>query len=130
MKTLVIDTIFYMIFTFITMLLTILFFAIIARGDTQEQITTALKNEQRLHGTPHLPWGNRVLYADWGTRGTTGVVGYSPVVIVLPQGMNFGTSVSISADRRYIRYSGTPMFSSIPQWSTYNIENGTTTIHK
>jgi len=52
-------------------------------------------------------------------------VGYRPVIIWLPQGANFTTQVNVSGDRRYIRYSGSPMFSGISRVNTFSYQRVT-----
>jgi hypothetical protein len=52
-------------------------------------------------------------------RGNNFGVGYQPIIIVLPEGTNFGATAVISGDRRYVRYSGTPLFSGIPRVTTF-----------
>lgn len=53
-------------------------------------------------------------------------VGYMPVVTWLPQGTHFGANAVISGDRRYVRVSGMPFFSSIGPVHTYNLNTGET----
>jgi hypothetical protein len=54
-------------------------------------------------------------------------VGYRPVITWLPEGTHFGASAVISPDRRYVRVSPTPFFSSVGPVYTYNIQTGETT---
>jgi hypothetical protein len=56
--------------------------------------------------------------------GLKGAVGYQPVIIALPAGGNFGASAVVSADRRYVRVSATPFFSSIGDVHTFNTATG------
>jgi hypothetical protein len=53
-----------------------------------------------------------------------GGVGYQPVIINLPSGANMMAMAVISADRRYVRITPTPFFSSIGQVTTFNIASG------
>jgi hypothetical protein len=56
-----------------------------------------------------------------------GAVGYQPVIITLPTGLNFTCTGVISADRRYVRITALPLFSAIGQVTTFNIGSGRTT---
>lgn len=51
-------------------------------------------------------------------------VGYQPVIIVLPEGANLRASAVISADRRYVRFTGLPLFSSVSEVNTFNFATG------
>jgi hypothetical protein len=53
-----------------------------------------------------------------------GAVGYQPVIIMLPAGAMLRVMGVISADRRYVRYSGMPMFMGIGQVQTFNYATG------
>ncbi len=55
-----------------------------------------------------------------------GAVGYQPVIITLPEGANWSPQAVISADRRYVRISGGPIFSGVSQVSTFNMATGGT----
>jgi tetratricopeptide (TPR) repeat protein len=52
--------------------------------------------------------------------------GYRPVITTLPQGSNMTATAVISADRRYVRVTPTPLFSVIGPVSTFNFSSGTT----
>ena len=65
----------------------------------------------------------RLMYGGYGRP-----VGYMPVVTWLPQGTSFGASGVISADRRYVRVSPMPFFSSIGPVYNYNLNTGETTL--
>jgi hypothetical protein len=56
-------------------------------------------------------------------RGSTG---YQPVIINLPSGANMTAMAVISADRRYVRITPFPFFSSIGQVTTFNVGSGST----
>ncbi|MEO1498111.1 MAG: vWA domain-containing protein [Planctomycetota bacterium] len=47
-------------------------------------------------------------------------VGFQPVIITLPEGTNMSASAVVSADRRYVRVTPVPFFSSIPAVSTFS----------
>lgn len=47
-------------------------------------------------------------------------VGYRPVITTLPEGTNFSAFAVISADRRYVRFNGTPFFSAIGEVTTFS----------
>lgn len=49
-------------------------------------------------------------------------VGYAPVIVVLPQGINMGVSAVVSADRRYVRISTCPMFSAVTAVHTFTYQ--------
>ena len=51
-------------------------------------------------------------------------VGVRPVITTLPEGTNFVATAVISADRRYVRVTATPLFSFIPEVSTFNFVSG------
>lgn len=53
-----------------------------------------------------------------------GAVGYMPVITTLPEGANMSASAVVSADRRYVRITATPLFSTIPEVSTFNFATG------
>jgi hypothetical protein len=53
-----------------------------------------------------------------------GRVGYQPVIITLPEGTNMSATAVVSADRRYVRCTTQPLFSSIPKVNTFNFQNG------
>jgi hypothetical protein len=51
-------------------------------------------------------------------------VGVRPVITVLPEGTNFVSSAVISADRRYVRVTPSPLFSGIGEVSTFTFIGG------
>ena len=58
-----------------------------------------------------------------------GAVGYQPVIIWLSSGANLmgpsgGITAVVSADRRYVRISASPLFSGISQVNTFNMATG------
>jgi hypothetical protein len=53
-----------------------------------------------------------------------GAVGYRPEITLLPEGAQFFATAVISADRRYVRFSGLPFFSVIGEVSTFNFVTG------
>ncbi len=55
-----------------------------------------------------------------GRRG----VGYRPVITTLPEGVNMIATAVISADRRYVRVTATPLFSVIGEVNTFNFSTG------
>jgi hypothetical protein len=55
-----------------------------------------------------------------------GAVGYQPVIIVLPEGANLAATAVVSADRRYVRITCVPLFSSISEVHTFNTASGAT----
>ena len=63
-------------------------------------------------GVPGLPFG----------RG--GATGYQPVITTLPEGTNMSAMAVVSADRRYVRATVTPLFSGVGQVTQYNFSGG------
>ena len=53
-------------------------------------------------------------------------VGYLPVITWLPQGTTMGASAVVSPDRRYVRVSPMPFFSSVGPVYSYNLNTGRT----
>jgi hypothetical protein len=51
-------------------------------------------------------------------------VGFQPVIVVLPSGTNFIAQAVISADRRYVRFTGLPIFSGVTEVNTFNMLTG------
>ena len=112
---------------YILFIIFILFSSVVCAMSPLE-ISRAIALEQKKHGVEKIPATNKILHAEWGTGTTVSMVGYSPVIVILPQGINMGASAVVSADRRYVRFSTSPtiMFSSIPKVTTYNLSNGNT----
>jgi hypothetical protein len=54
-----------------------------------------------------------------GALGLGGAVGYQPIIQVLPEGAQMGAIGVISADRRYVRISTAPTFSTIGDVQTF-----------
>jgi tetratricopeptide (TPR) repeat protein len=54
-----------------------------------------------------------------GALGLGGAVGYQPIIQVLPEGTQLGVEGVISADRRYVRISAGPTFSTIGDVQTF-----------
>ena len=53
-----------------------------------------------------------------------GAVGYQPVIISLPEGTNMSATAVISADRRYVRITPSPLFSGVGEVNTFNMSTG------
>ena len=53
-----------------------------------------------------------------------GAVGYQPVIQTLPEGASMSATAVISADRRYVRITTTPLFSGIGEVNTFNTSTG------
>ncbi|WP_161603405.1 hypothetical protein [Blastopirellula marina] len=51
-------------------------------------------------------------------------VGFRPQITVLPEGVQFTSFAVISADRRYVRFTGFPSFTQIGNVTTFNIGSG------
>ncbi len=67
--------------------------------------------------TPTNPYLNPNLFL-------RGAVGYQPVIITLPTGRNMSATSVVSHDRRYVRITAQPMFSTIPEVNTFNYAAG------
>ncbi|MEK6235902.1 MAG: hypothetical protein N2C14_14435, partial [Planctomycetales bacterium] len=52
--------------------------------------------------------------------------GFQPVIITLSEGATMSAQAVISADRRYVRFTGVPFFSGIGDVTTFNIGTGET----
>jgi tetratricopeptide (TPR) repeat protein len=52
------------------------------------------------------------------------IVGYRPIVTTIPDGAMFSTNAVVSADRRYVRLSPSPQFSSIRSVYSYSMAAG------
>ena len=59
-----------------------------------------------------------------------GAVGYQPVITTLPEGTNLVATAVISADRRYVRISAVPLFSSIGNITTFNFATGAQSVQR
>ena len=65
------------------------------------------------------------LAATTNSNGTVqSAVGYQPVIITLPAGAQFQVTAVISADRRYVRVTPSPVFSGISEVNTFNTTTG------
>ena len=53
-----------------------------------------------------------------------GAIGYQPIVSTLPEGLNFQAQAVVSADRRYVRITATPLFSGVGQVTQFNFAGG------
>ena len=54
------------------------------------------------------------------------LVGYQPIITVLPIGMTMKANAVISADRRYVRITALPFFSTVKGVVQYNTQTGVT----
>ena len=54
----------------------------------------------------------------------SGAVGYQPVITTLPEGTNMFATAVVSADRRYVRVTVTPLFSGVGQVTQFNFSGG------
>jgi hypothetical protein len=66
----------------------------------------------RSTGTPGMPFFR------------SGAVGYQPVISTLPEGTNMFAQAVVSADRRYVRITTTPLFSGVGQVTQFNFSGG------
>jgi hypothetical protein len=69
---------------------------------------------------------NPYAFASAWPTGLHGAVGYSPVIITLPEGTNFAATAVVSADRRYVRITCVPFFSQVSDVHTFSIDTGAT----
>jgi hypothetical protein len=53
-----------------------------------------------------------------------GAVGYQPVIITIPEGTSMSATAVVSADRRYVRVTASPLFSGIAEVNTFNFVSG------
>ena len=51
-------------------------------------------------------------------------VGYQPIITTLPEGTNLQAMAVISANRKYVRITSTPLFSGVGQVTTFNYSSG------
>jgi tetratricopeptide (TPR) repeat protein len=56
--------------------------------------------------------------------GRSGTAGYQPIIQTLPEGTNLGAIAVVSADRRYVRVTPTPLFSGVGQVTQFNFSGG------
>ena len=56
--------------------------------------------------------------------GRGGATGYQPVISTLPEGTNMSALAVVSADRRYVRATVTPLFSGVGQVTQFNFSGG------
>jgi hypothetical protein len=70
------------------------------------------RGTQRPTGTPGMPFFR------------SGAVGYQPVITTLPEGTNMFAQAVVSADRRYVRITTTPLFSGVGQVTQFNFSGG------
>lgn len=71
-------------------------------------------------------WLRQMLEREYWARRNGYPVGYMPMITWLPQGTHFGANAVISGDRRYVRVSGMPFFSSVGPVYNYNLNTGET----
>ena len=89
------------------------------KGTIDQQIQQAIKAQG---GQPKIRrQGTTIINPVFGNA-----VGYQPIIVTLPEGANLGVSAVVSGDRRYVRISTVPMFSTIPKWHTFNTTTGIT----
>jgi len=50
--------------------------------------------------------------------------GFQPIITTLPEGTNLQAMAVVSADRRYVRITSTPLFSGVGQVTTFNFASG------
>lgn len=95
--------------------------------ESQVALNQALVNQQLNYGsesssaTASLKHSQEAMAALPAVRGAAG---YQPVIVNLPSGASMMGMAVISADRRYVRVTPTPMFSSIGQVTTFNLQRG------
>jgi tetratricopeptide (TPR) repeat protein len=54
----------------------------------------------------------------------SGAAGYQPIITTLPEGTNMFAQAVVSADRRYVRVTATPLFSGVGQVTQFNFSGG------
>jgi tetratricopeptide (TPR) repeat protein len=102
----------------------------------QEQVANAVAGQlavgkailaQQLNGLSSAGTLGSFLGGGYGYGGfgmMRGAVGYQPVIITLPVGANMSATAVVSADRRYVRCTTQPLFSTIPSVNTFNYQSG------
>jgi hypothetical protein len=74
-----------------------------------------------------LAYRQRLLQQQWQLQNRQRLIqqnGFRPIVTWLPTGTNLSARAVVSADRRYVRMSLAPFFSSIPRVDTFNYTTG------
>ena len=72
-----------------------------------------------------VPEGHPRLPAESVANGVgTGVVGYQPVVAFVPSGVQLTALAVVSGDRRYVRISSSPLFTSLTDVFTFSFARG------
>jgi len=89
-----------------------------ALGAVQQAAATAGQAQQQANPSAFpAAWPN----------GFQGAVGYTPIIITLPEGTNLAMMGVVSADRRYVRITCVPMFSAVSEVHTFSLASGQTT---
>ena len=88
------------------------------RGMNNSQLDATIVSYQR-----QLLYRQQLLRQQQQWRNNAGV-GFRPIVTWLPTGTNFTAGAVVSPDRRYVRMSLSPFFSSIPRVDTFNYRTG------
>lgn len=74
-----------------------------------------------------VPEGNPRMPAENARNGVgTGVVGYQPVIEFVPSGVQLTALAVVSGDRRYVRISSSPLFTSLTDVFTFSFARGVT----
>lgn len=81
----------------------------------------ALAASRTSYGGQDDTTGGGSSYFPWFLRGA---VGYQPVIITLPEGVNLAVMGVVSADRRYVRVTCVPLFSRISDVRIFNYNTG------
>ena len=92
----------------------------------QQELERELGNELKLADT-RAGAGNRERlerYRQQLSAARARGVGYRPVITTLPEGAQLGAHAVVSPDRRYVRMTLSPIFSHIPEVSTFNFYTG------
>jgi uncharacterized membrane protein YgcG len=101
-------------------------------AQTQWEVNRAILNQQLSQSESSS--ASRDLAVDRSRRVRAGAlpvragrgVGFRPVITTLPEGTNFQATAVISADRRYVRITTTPLFSLVGDVTTFNFATGAT----
>ena len=94
---------------------------LIAMNVAQLDATIASYQQQLLYRQRLMQQQQQLLQ---NRHGHSGGVGFRPIVTWLPTGTNFTANAVVSPDRRYVRMSLAPFFSSIPRVDTFNYHTG------
>jgi hypothetical protein len=98
----------------------------LSRAILSEQLSTLDSESSSAADLPNGGAGNKPVTPFNFPFFRAGAVGYQPVITVLPEGTNLFATAVVSADRRYVRITPFPFFSTIGPVDTFNFVSGQT----